>query len=690
MVQDPQNIRNVVLLGHTGSGKTSLAEAMLFAAGVITRIGKVADGTTVSDYEPESIKRRTGVSTAVLPLEWKGMRVNVLDTPGYFDYACEVAAALSAADAAIVVVDAASGVQVGTNQMWRQVRSRSLPCLLVVNQLDRDNTDFFKVLDQVQAKLDKRCLPLQVPVGSAAEFQGVVELIPMAAQEGQSFPLEKVPTPLRSRAQEARLKTIEAIAEQDDALLTKYLEGEELTAKELVKGLRTATRAGGIYPVLAAAGLANTAIPSLLEAIVELLPSPAEVPLPTPKRLDGAEPVVLKADPQGPLAAQVFKTTADPYVGKLSIFRVFSGILASDSRLWNASKGAEERIGQLFLLRGKSQEPVAQVVAGGIGAIAKLATTGTGDTLVASRDQSMLFPPIEFPKGLFTMAVHPKSKADLDKMSTALARLVEEDPSLSLRREPATGEMLLTGMGDTHLEVAAERLQRKFGTEVVLTLPRVPYKETITTSTRAEFKHKKQSGGHGQYGHVFLEFEPLPTGTGFEFGEKVVGGSVPKEYIPAVEKGVVKALQEGILAGYPVTDVKITLYDGSYHPVDSSGMAFEIATVQGVKKGLAQAQPTLIEPIVNLRVIVPDSLTGDVISDLSGKRARVLGMGQQDGSTVVEAQAPLAELLRYAMDLRSLTQGRGSYTTEISHYEPVPAHVSERIISEAKAAAGKE
>ncbi|MBI2916726.1 MAG: elongation factor G [Chloroflexi bacterium] len=686
MARDPRSLRNLAVLGHTGSGKTSLAEAMLFNAGAITRLGKVADGTATSDYEPESIKRQASVSVSLLPLEWKGVKVNLLDTPGYFDYACEVAAALSVADAALLVVDAASGVQVGTGQMWQEVRRRSLPCLIFVNQLDRDNTEFLKVLADIQAKLDKRCLAMQMPVGAADSFQGVVDLLALAAYTGSPPQKAEVPAALSDRVTELRFKLVEAIAEQDDALLTKYLEGEELSTEALVNGLRTAVRRAAVCPVLAGAALSNRAVQPLLDALAELVPSPVEAPIPTPPRLDGASLVSLKPDPQGQLAARVFKTTADPYVGKLSLFRVYSGVLSSASQVWNASKGTDERIGQLFLLRGKNQEAVPQVGAGDIGAIAKLAATGTGDTLVGSRDQSLVFPPMELPKGLFTMAVHPKSKADLDKMSTALTRLVEEDPSLSLRRESATGEMLLTGLGDTHLEVAAERLQRKFGTEVVLTLPQVPYKETITTSTKAEFKHKKQSGGHGQYGHVYLEFEPLPTGTGFEFGEKVVGGSVPKEYVPAVEKGVVKALAEGILAGYPVTDLKITLYDGSYHPVDSSGMAFEIAAVQGVKKGLGQAQPTLVEPIVNLKVMVPESLTGDVISDLSGKRARVLGMGQQENLTVIEAQAPLAELLRYAMDLRSLTQGRGTFSVEISHYEPVPSHISERIISEAKAA----
>ncbi len=690
MARDPRTLRNVALLGHTGSGKTSLAEAMLFAAAAISRMGKVSEGTTASDYETESIKRRTSVSTSVLPLEWKGTKVNLLDTPGYFDYACEVTGALAAADVALLVVDAASGVQVGTGHMWREVQRRNLPCIIFINQLDRDNTDFFKVLADIQAKLDKRCLAIQVPVGATTEFQGVIDLLTMAAQLGNGTKSADVPESVKGPASELRLKLVEAIAEQDDALLAKYLEGAELPTDALLKGLRAASRSGSIRPVLAGAALSGKAIQPLLDGIVDLMPSPADVPLPTTQRSDGASPVALKADPQGPLAAQVFKTTADPYVGKLSLFRVYSGTISSGSQVHNASKGADERIGQLFLLRGKNQEPVPQVGAGDIGAIAKLAATGTGDTLLGSKDHAMLFPHIPFPKGLFTMAVNPKSKADLDKMSTALTRLVEEDPSLSLRREPATGDMLLTGMGDTHLEVAAERLQRKFGTEVVLALPQVPYKETISTSTKAEFKHKKQSGGHGQYGHVYLAFEPLPRGTGVEFAEKVVGGSVPKEYVPAVEKGVMKALQEGILAGHPVTDVKVTLYDGSYHPVDSSGMAFEIAAVQCVKKGLMQAQPTLVEPIVNLHVVVPDSLTGEVISDLSGKRARVLGMGQQDSFSVIEAQAPQSELLRYAMDLRSLTQGRGTFTWEISHYDPVPPHIGERIISEAKAKSGRE
>jgi len=479
-----------------------------------------------------------------------------------------------------------------------------------------------------------------------------------------------------------REKLVEAIAESDDNLTSKYLEEGDLSPEELKKGLRAAFLAGTVVPVTGGAAFRNIGAKELLDVLAELLPHPGERPAINASTPQGADKMSVAPDASAPLAALVFKTTADPYVGKLSYFRVYRGSIASDSHVWNGSRGISERLGQLFVPRGKLQQPVPRLVAGDIGAIAKLGETGTGDTLCV-RDNAVLIDPVVFPSPSYEVSVEPKTKADLDKMSMALNRLSEEDPSLKIRKDPSTSETILAGRGESHIDVSAEKLKRKFGVEVNLGVPKVPYRETIKTSVRSEYKHKKQTGGHGQYGHVFLELAPLPEGSGVEFGEKVVGGAVPKNYIPAVEKGVKSAVHEGVLAGFPIVDVKITLYDGSYHPVDSSDMSFQIAGFQAVKKGMSQGQPTLLEPMVRLHVVVPDSYTGDIIGDLNSKRAKVLGMYPESGMTNIDAEAPLAEVLRYSTVMRSLTQGRGHYTMTLSHYEEVPAHITQRIVQEA-------
>ncbi len=676
-----EQMRNVVLLSHSGAGKTSLSEAMLFNSGAITRLGKVDQGNTTSDYDPEEVKRKISVYLSLIPCEWQGYKLNVIDTPGYADFVTEVKSAVRVADGAVIVVCAASGVEVGTELVWSYVEGHKIPRLILVNKIDRENADFFKVVEQLQAHFGRRCLPIQLPIGSEDDFQGVVDVAKMKAYSGSQWQEGEIPDSMASQVEGFREKLVEAVAETDDSLIAKYLEGEELTEEEVLGGLRAATLGGQVVPILVGSALKNLGIKMMLDALCNYLPSPKDrdqilAVNPTTKQEEEIE-----LDPTAPLAALVFKTSADPYVGKLTYFRVYGGTIHSDSSVWNSTKSKAERIGQLYVLRGKAQEPVPHLIAGDIGAVAKLADTGTGDTL-CDRDHPLTLPFEELAPPTFSVAVHPKTKADLDKMGMALARLTEEDSSLEVRRDPDTLETILSGIGETQLEVAAEKMLRKFGVDVRMELPKVPYKETITLTTKAEYKHKKQTGGHGQYGHVFLELEPLSRGEGYKFGNRIVGGVVPKNYIPAVEKGVAEAINEGVLAKYPVVDIRVTLYDGSYHTVDSSDIAFKIASAHAFRKGLSQAQPVLIEPIMNLRITVPESYTGDIMGDLNSKRGKVLGMNPEGGLNVIEAQAPMAEALRYAIDLRSMTQGRGSYQMEFSHYEEVPPHSAQKIIAE--------
>lgn len=684
-----EQIRNVALISHSGAGKTSLSEALLIHSGALSRLGRVEDGTTTSDFDPDEIKRHISISTSLLPCEWNGTKINLLDTPGYADFVGEVKAGIRAADAAVVVVCAASGVEVGTELGWGYLDEAGLPRLIFINKMDRENANFLSTLEQIRRLFGQKCVPVQLPIGSQHEFRGMVDLITMQAWSGK--PAEEVPIPddLQGQAQEYREKLVESIAETDDDLVAEYLEGKELTEEELRHGLRAGTIAGKIVPVLVGSALQDLNVAPLLDALTLYAPSPGDGGQVRATNGLTQEEEPLTADPQGPLAVQVFKTTADPYVGKLSYFRVYSGTLQSDSQVWNATKSKVERVSQLFLVRGKSQEPVPQVVAGDLGAVAKLSDTGTGDSLTL-RERPVVLPPIQFPQPFFASAVYPKSKADLDKLMVSLHRLSEEDPTLQVRREADTAETVLAGIGESHIDVAIERMRRKFGVDVTTEVPKVPYKETITVSTKAEYRHKKQTGGHGQYGHVFLALEPQPRGVGDEFAEHVVGGVVPKNYIPAVEKGVHSALQEGVLAGFPVVDVKATLYDGSYHPVDSSEMSFQIAGSMAFKKGMSQAQPILLEPIMNIQVRVPESAMGGTISDLNSKRAHVLGTVPEDGFSIIEVQIPLAETLRYATALRSVTQGRGTFTIEFSHYEEVPQHITQRIIEQAKKEAARE
>lgn len=667
-------LRNVVLLSHGGAGKTILAEAMLHSAGHTTRFGRVEDGTTVSDFEPEEIRRQSSAQTAILACPWRDHKINIIDTPGYADFRGEVISAARVADAAVVVISCVAGVEVGTVQMWDVANERSLPRIIYISKIDRENADFRRAMDSLTDRFGRECVAVQLPIGAESNFSGVVNLLD---------PNADIPSDLVADAVQARERLIEAVAESDDDLATKYIEGEEITQSELIAGLKQGIAEGMIIPVLVGASTSQIGTPEMLDAIVDFLPSPADVGAASAEQVDGGD-VTLQPDSDGPLAALVFKTSADPFVGKLSYFRVYSGAFKSDSQLWNANAAQAERIGQVFIARGKEQTAVPELACGDIGATPKLTSALTGHTICA-RDNRLMLEGMEFPNPVYQMAVFPKSQADVDKMTSSLARIVEEDPSLMVTRQPDTLEVLLGGLGDTHVDIAVEKMKNKFGAEMLLQIPKVAYKETIAGRTRVEYRHKKQSGGHGQFGHVWLELEPLPRGAGFEFAETVVGGNVPREYIPSVEKGVAKAMSDGAIAGYPIVDVKATLFDGSYHTVDSSGICFEIAGSQALTKGVQQASPTLLEPIMRVQITVPDDFTGDIIGDMNSKRGRIQGMVPQGNNmTLIEGETPQSEMLRYATDLRSMTQGRGAFTIEFDHYEEVPQHLVERVIQQIK------
>jgi elongation factor G len=684
-----KQLRNVALVAHGSAGKTSLAEAMIFDSGATNRLGKVEEGTTVSDYDAEEIRRKISLNTSIIPCEWNGHKINVLDTPGYIDFVGEVKGAVRVADGAVVVLDAVSGVEVGTELVWSFADGQNLPRLVFVNKMDRENANFKRPLEQLGQKFEGNMIPIQLPIGSESEFKGVVDLVSMKAYLGDKAEEGEIPASLEDELEEYRLRLIEAAAEGDDELIVKYLEGEELTEEEIKRGLAIGVKSGKIIPVLCGSATLNLGVQPLLQAIIDSFPSPADRPEIKGTNAATGEEEILEPTPMAPLSAMVFKTIADPYVGKLTYFRVYSGAMESDSRVFNPLSNEEERIGQLYLIRGKEQEPVKTVQTGDIGGVAKLSATTTGQSL-CDKGHPIVLPPINFPKPVFSVAVTPKTKADLDKMGTGLSRLVEEDPTLRVEREPSTGETILSGMGESHVDIATRRLKQKFGVDVLTDIPKVPYRETITKTAEVQGRHKKQTGGRGQFGDVFIRFEPLPRGSGFEFADEIFGGAVPKGFIPAVEKGLREIIQKGVLAGYPTVDFRATLYDGSYHPVDSQEIAFRLAAQLAFRRGIPEAGPVLLEPIMSVTITVPEDYMGDVLGDLNTKRARVQGMEQQRGNSIITAQAPLAEMQRYATDLRSITQGRGIFSMEFSHYEEVPGHLVEGIIAEAKREAEEE
>ena len=677
-------IRNIVVAGHGGTGKTSLVEAMLYAAKAVDRLGKVEDGTTTTDFDPEEIRRKITVNAALAPLEWQETKLNLIDTPGYPDFIGEVVGALRAAETVLIAVDATAGVEVQTDKVWALADAAHLSRLVVVTRMDREHAAFPKVAEGLAERFGRRVVPVEWPIGSAGSFAGVIDLVTMTGH-GAAGPVElnSLPADVTGAAKAARDRLVEAVAETDDALTELYLDKGELPADALVLGLKAGVSAGTLVPVVCVAATRGIGIAPLLEALARWCPSPADRPAIKARDAKGSE-VTLTAGGDGALAAQVFKTMADPYVGKLSYFRVFRGTFKSDSQVWNSSKSKAERVGQLFWLRGKHQEPAPELGAGDIGAVAKLAETSTGDALT-DKDRAVLLPPIEFPKPAMTMAIEPKSKADEDKLSSALARLMEEDHTLLMQRASEMKQTVISGMGESHLEIVADRLKRKFGVDVTLSIPRVPYRETVRAHARVQGKYKRQTGGRGQYGDCWIELDPKPRNGGYEFVDKIFGGAIPRNFIPSVEKGVKEAMDEGVVAGYPVIDVRVTLVDGSYHDVDSSDMAFKIAGSMAFKKAMQEAKPVLLEPIGNVAVQVPEDQMGDIIGDLNSKRARIQGMEPGgDGMSVVRAQVPMAEMLRYASDLRSITGGRGTFAFEFSHYDEVPAHIAERVITEAK------
>lgn len=677
-----EQLRNVVLLSHSSAGKTSLTEAMLCDTSAISRLGRVDEGTTVSDYDPEEVRRKISVNCSVVPCEWKGHKINVLDTPGYADFVGEVKGAIRVADAAMIVVCAASGMEVGTELVWGYADEYKLPRLVFVNKMDRDNADFKRTLDQMEKGFGANFVPLQLPIGAQGNFRGVVDLVEMKAYLGEKCEEAEVPDDLRDEVEAYRQRLVEAAAEGDDELIMKYLEGEELTREEIEGGLKAGVRKGAIVPVLCGSALMNVGVRPLLDAMVEYLPSPAEAEVVGKNPATGEEEI-LEANELAPLSALVFKTMADPYVGKLTYLRVYSGVMESDSRAFNPRSGEEERIGQLYILRGKEQRPVKEIGTGDIGAVTKLSGTNTGDTLY-HKGHPIILPSITFPKPIFSAAIHPKTKADMDKLGGALARMVEEDPTLRTEREPSTRETILSGMGESHIDIASQRLQQKFGVEITTTIPKVPYRETITKSAAAQYRHKKQTGGAGQFAEVHLRVEPLGQGEGFDYVKEVKYGHISESFIPSIEKGIKQVLQKGVIAGYPVVDVRAVVYDGKEHPVDSKDIAFQIAGREVFKLAVKEADPVLLEPIMDVTVTVPEEFLGDVLGDLNTKRARVMGMDQRGGLSVITAQAPLAEMQRYATDLRSITQGRGLFTVELSHYEEVPSHIAQEIIEKAK------
>lgn len=677
-------LRNVVLVSHGGAGKTSLSEAMLFNTGAINRLGRVDEGNTVSDYDPEEVRRKFSVNTSILPCEWAEHKLNVLDTPGYMDFLGEVKAAIRVADGAVVVVEAAAGVEVGTELDWTYLDELSLPRLVFVNKMERENANWQQAIDQLREKFDATFVPIQLPIGAQSSFAGHVDLITMKAYMGPEGKPADIPAELADQAVELRQSMMETAAESDDELVMKYLDGQELTAEEVQRGLAGAVRAGRIVPVLCGSALQNVGVKALMDAIVAYLPDPSQRPA-VAKNPATEQEETLELGPSQPLAALVYKTMADPFVGKLTYFRIYSGSLHSDTRVYNTGRGTEERIGQLYMIRGKEQLPVEEVTAGDLGAVAKLQVTSTGDTL-GDRGHALVLAGIEFPNPVFSAAVFPKTKTDLDKMGPGLTRLSEEDPTLRVHRDPDTSETILSGMGESHIEIATRRLQAKFGVEITTDVPKIPYRETITKTASAQGRHKKQTGGRGQFGDVFMRFSPLPRGSGFEFADEVFGGSVPKNFIPAVEKGMREAIVKGVVAGYPTVDVKAALYDGSYHPVDSSEIAFKLAAHLAFEKGIAEAGPVLLEPVMDVSITVPEQFMGDILGDLNTRRARVMGMEQDRGKSVVTAQAPLAEMQRYATSLRALTQGRGLFTMTFSHYEEVPSHAAQSVIEAARKA----
>lgn len=674
-------IRNVAFIGHGGNGKTSLAESLLYVTGITDRLGKVEDGNTVSDYDPEEQKRHISISTSLIPIEYEGYKLNFLDCPGYFDFEGEQLAALTAADGAVIVVNAMAGVDVGCEKAVALCQRLKMPHLIVVNQLDRENASFDKAVKALTDAFGSVVTPIGLPILENGKLVGVADLV--AGTERRYPNKQTTPIKITEAVTAAKAALGEAAASQDDQLMEKFFADEALTTEELQKGLALGVASGAIAPVLPASAVLCQGMFELLEAAIHFIPSPEG-------KIFTADSIKIPCQNDGPFIAQVFKTITDPFVGKLSLFRVLSGKLRSDTPLFNAQAGKTEKVGSVYIMRGKKQLPAEELLAGDIGALSKLAYTMTGHTLCTEAHQVEL-PFIELPHPSVTMAIYPKTQGEEDKVFSGLRRLEEEDPTFRISKNEETNEMVISGLGEMHLDIISRKLKNKFNTEIIITNPRIPYRETIRKTVKAEGKHKKQSGGHGQYGHCWIEFEPLTDGRTFEFVDKVVGGVVPRQYIPAVEKGLLDCIKKGVLAGFPMVGLRATLYDGSYHDVDSSEMAFKVAASLAYKKGCREANPVLLEPIYHITVHVPKDYMGDIIGDLNKRRGRILGMGSGEGKDqAVTAEAPLSELFRYATDLRSMTQARGFFEMEFARYEDVPPNVAAKVIEANKVETAEE
>ncbi|HOL06403.1 MAG TPA: elongation factor G [Syntrophorhabdaceae bacterium] len=686
---EPNIIRNVGMFSHGGEGKTSIVEAMLFLAGENNRIGRVDDGTSLMDYEPEEIERKITISSSLACFEWNKHKFNLLDTPGDDNFIADAKLCMKVVDSAVIIMSAVSGVKVQTEKVWEYTDEFGIPSCIFINKMDRERADFNATVEDIKKNFtDRTILPIHLPIGKEDSFKGIVNLLSMKAymykdDTSGAFDVVDIPQDLLDEANNHREKLVEVAVEMDDDVMERYLNGEGITNEEIERCLKNGIWNKKIVPVLCGSASKNIGIQLILDTIVQYYPPPTFKKEIEAIDIKTGETIMKGLDPDGPFSAFVFKTITDPFAGKLTLFRVYSGEVHPDMTVLNATKEQKERIGQIFYLVGKKQKPAGFASFGDIAVLAKLKDVGTGDTLCDEKSP-VKYKAVTLPTPLISFSLQPKAKGDEDKLNSSLTRLMEEDLTIRYKRDEQTKEFILSGMGQIHIEVIVEKLKRKFGVDVELKEPKVPYKETIKGTAKVQGKYKRQSGGRGQYGDTWLEISPLPRGAGFEFVDKIVGGVIPKQYIPAVEKGIVEAMEQGMLAGYPVTDIRVSLYDGSYHEVDSSEMAFKIAASMGFKKGMEAANPTLLEPIMKVEVIVPDENMGDVMGDLNSRRGKIMGVESKGNNQVVKATVPMAEILKYAPDLRSMTGGRGTFTVEFSHYEEVPAHIAAKIIENAK------
>jgi elongation factor G len=687
-VYDAASLRNVALVGHSGSGKTQLVSALLFDAGAVNRLGKVDEGTTVTDYDEEAIARKHTLAAGVAYAEWNKAKINFIDTPGMANFLSDARAALRVADGALVVVDAVAGVEVSTEKVWEAAEELAMPRIVVLNRVDRERASLERSLESLRGVFGRSVVPIQLPIGEEKHFKGIVDLVAMKAYTfADGKPSETaVPAELESAAQTAREALIEMVAEADDALMEKFFDAGTLTQDELVSGLKRGVAAAKVFPLVLTSSTVNVGMQPLLDAVVTYVPSPAERPLRA--RTAEGEDVELATKDGGAASAFVWKTVADPFAGRITLFRVIAGSLKSDTTVQNVTKDTQERLGHLVVVQGKTQTNVPEIKAGDIGAVAKLKDTQTSD--VIGDKAAVKVPAIKFPEPVISYAIEPKSRGDEEKISTALHRLQEEDPTINYTRDAQTKELLLAGQGQSHIEVTVAKLKRRFGVEVLLKLPRIPYRETIKASVEAHGRHKKQTGGHGQFGDCKVRFDPLPAGSDFQFENDIFGGSIPRQFVPAIEKGIQDARLRGFLAGYPMVDFKATVFDGSYHAVDSNELSFKMAASLAFKDGMARARPTLLEPVMNVEVYAPSDYAGDLMGDLNSRRGRIGGMDTRGVSTIIRAKVPMSEMLTYEQHLTSATGGRGSYHMEFDHYEEVPSHLHAKIIAASKAERGAE